>query len=383
MKNIDQKLLLLKSQMFNKKNLLFIIITTFIFIAILLCSIIMYFSLSYIIRDKKYNKNYKTITIYNLNNENVGFPNINTLKNKNHILYSIDAAYSGTFFQVEEFGPESEIYINPLLLDNDIKIVRGKKELTSKTAICSLNFYPKYVLYEEKIDRSKIYSHKDLIGKKITINNNQLEITGLFDPKKSMDSFNTCYVDKDTYITLRNYEHNHGQLIRVDTHENTEKLVKELKQLGYRFQSPTYDNNQNSKIFITIPIFISLIVILISFCIIYNFLKKKNIYHLKRFGILKVSGYSNKMIKTIEQIENTIIVTLTFILSVILFSLLYSKITIMFLSSLICNSYITLNVPIIPIFISFIISIALVLFANSKILNRYLKLEISTMLRGD
>ena len=154
--------------------------------------------------------------------------------------------------------------------------------------------------------------------------------------------------------------------VKVETLKDVKPISEKIKALGFEVRPNTYISNSYSK---HIPIFVSILTIIISFYILYNFIKKKLIYHIHTYGILKASGYKNEDIFKIEFIENTIITTICFIISVIIFIIGYYIIInmpVIYSYFVFSNEY-NYKIPVLGFLLVYLVLI-LLNFINSKLL---------------
>lgn len=112
---------------------------------------------------------------------------------------------------------------------------------------------------------------------------------------------------------------------------------------------------------------ISLVVLIISFTLIYIFIKKKIRYRLTTYGILKVSGYKNKEIFKIDLLENIIVSTICFLVSVLIFIIIYTLIinNITIFDKMIYDNEIDLKINYFYILLSYFICIIMMVIATN------------------
>ena len=130
---------------------------------------------------------------------------------------------------------------------------------------------------------------------------------------------------------------------------------------------------------------ISLVVLIISFTLIYIFIKKKIRYRLTTYGILKVSGYKNKEIFKIDLLENIIVSTICFLVSVLIFIIIYTLIinNITIFDKMIYDNEIDLKINYFYILLSYFICIIMMVIATKYLTKKYLNISIHNMLKEE
>ena len=108
-------------------------------------------------------------------------------------------------------------------------------------------------------------------------------------------------------------------MLQVDSYQNIDEVLQNLTTKGFSYDYAVTTNDQFIALLIYIPIFISIIVIIISLNITYSFLRKKNTYNQKTYGILKSLGFTNFMIYKLELLENIIIFLISFLISLVIY----------------------------------------------------------------
>lgn len=371
------RLLLIKSHALERKNIIFIFINIFIFLAVLTTLSLLYFSITYSILTSKKDVSYKTISSHK--KDEIGnwipYDDYSFLDNNEHIVFHINSKYAGFVIDTKITNKDTELFIKPLLDSNELSNKKiGKNELICSNYIMTVN--------QETEEYNGIINTKKHLGKTIKYNDQSLKLTDTFSSRINFNRLNTCYVSKETYEEIGEYlEERSSETIRIDKKENINSIKSELFAKGLSVEMK-YENGQVN-LFILISICIALIITIISFTILYNFIKKKTIYRLKRYGILKTSGYKDKDIVKLEVIENTIILATSFIISYIIFIFAYKNITISILSEFLAESIITYYIPLAIPIISFIVGLILILISINILLKHYFKYDISEMLESD
>ena len=371
------RLLLIRSHALEKKNIIFIFINIFIFLAVLTTISLLYFSVTYRFLTSTRNMQYKTLTAHKEDESGTWLPydDYRFLDNNEHVVFHINSKYDGFLISSKFLNKDTDFYIKPLLDSREL----NNKTLNKNDIICSnyiMTINPSTDEYEDVINAKKY------MNQTIEYNNQSLKLIDTFSTRDNFTSLNTCYVSKETYEELGEYlDTRSSETIRIDNKENIDLVKRELFAKGLTVNMK-YEDEQGH-LFVLISIFVSLIITIISFTILYNFIKKKTIYRLKRYGILKTSGYRDKEIIKIEVLENTTILASSFIISYILFSFAYKKVIISTLSELLAESIITAYIPLAIPIVSFIVGLILLLISINKLLKHYFKYDISEMLESD
>ena len=371
------RFLLIKSHALEKKNIIFILINIFIFLAILITISLLYFSITYELLTKTKDVSYKTIRSHKEDEKNHWLPydDYSFLDDNKHVIFHINAKYDGFAIDTKILNKDTEIYIKPLLDSQEL----SNKKIGKNDLICS-----NYIMTvdPETKEYDGIINTKKYLNQTITYNNQTLKLINTFSARENFNRLNTCYVSKETYEELGDYlEKSSSETIRIDAKENINSVKKELFSKGLTVDMK-YENGEVN-LFVLISIFISLIITIISFTILYNYIKKKTIYRLKRYGILKASGYKDKEIIRLESMENTLILIASFLISYIIFFFAYQKVAIFILSEFLAESIITIYIPLAIPLISFLVGLILLLISINKLLKHYFKYDISEMLESD
>ncbi len=377
--NLKDCLFIINKKLLNSKNRLLILVTFFIFI-ILFCVIIFYEYTNYSLNYNTNSNNQKTILV-SITKPND--PNINKIEQINHVVYSVLEYLNTQEFVVPDFNTENNIgylLLTPLIDENEINIKNGNKIIGPNEAICPNKFYP-YIL-EDYFIKEDFLKGKDAIGKNFTINNTAFTIVGTYDNSEAFATLNTCYVSKETFEKI-SANNSNNLIVRVSDSKYVTYVAKEIKNLG--FDVTTNLNTFYSKNSKTIAIFITIITILISCNIIYNFIKKKIIYNLKNYGILKSCGYKNKTIFKIDLIENFLLITISFILSFIIFIIIYTILlnNLKILDAELYMGSMSYNIPILDFLATYLLIMIITFLAGKILLKIYLKTNINYLLRGE
>jgi len=405
--NSKDQFFLIKSRLFTKKNIIYLIVMILVTTIIISSATMSYFlhqfnidslnqplARTYIIGNPKTEeelkklKNMKHIELVESKKYLYGVGKDTTLKDENHI--------------------SGYLTITPLLKEDDIQIKSGSKLKNSGDAICSHKLYLEDV-YDSSLvlnlDNSLFLHGKDILGKKFQIELNSddyhnaksdFNIVGTFANQEFVE-LNTCYVSKSDFDKIvNNYSSSNGyvdasgnevfekrpydtSLVRVDNYKNMDKVNDELEALGYSTIRAFTLEEKLLGYMTTIPLFICLIVIIITINIMYNFINKKTKYNKTNYGILKSLGYTNKDIYICEVSENLILYGISLIISLIIF---FIGCLIIKNNLLVEFTYINYNLKI-PYFyiLIFIITFALLIsYFVKRTTYRLLKLNIQELL---
>lgn len=402
--NINDIWFYVKARIINKKSCIFFLCMSLILIILFLNLTLLNYLVNY--RNDMINKNVnaRTLVVYS---ETQDYNRINGIS---HVIFNDSSKYlNGHYSKVKELNNnhlEASVHFLPLLDSEIYKLKNGE-------TICPINFYPFELAQEhnndleEYINTKYMIKGKNIIGKELTIvsdnTNNQdikVKVVSTYDAKKYMNSMNTCYITKEDYDLVispykmmgigtdingnefTDYYEYDDNIIIVDNYKNVDKVAMELENMNFDvIKVFNFDENMINYFF-SIPIFISIIIFIISFSLIYSFINKKIKYRLNNYGILKSCGYTNKQICLLEFIENILLLVSSFILSIILYIIVFMIIKNKFFLSDIYNN-ISIKIPILLIVIGFVILVLLVIIITITILNRTLKKNINLLLRND
>lgn len=391
---------LIKKRLLETRNIILFFIIVVIFLILFTCFTIINFS--------KNNKNeiYNSETgrsLYVFNSKEVE-EKINEVDN---IKYFFSNKYiSSERFEAKEFEDELSdgIILIKALINDDIKIMSGKNITTNNEMICSHYFYPHE--YDNKLYSKQFLNGKNIVNKKIMVNSNNednidekvfLDIVGTY-KNKYMEEANTCYVNIETYdkisqkymfrlvdydekgnvVSTKNKEYE-DYIVVVDDIKKLQSVKDKFVEIGIEYEELFKINLEFLNILYTVPIFVAIIVIFISICIIYSFITKKIYNRVNNIGLLKSFGYENRDITKIYIFENIFIVFLSFIVSLIIYLLALKYLSYNLLAEVTYNSYI-LEIPILYIILTMIFLLILITIFTNKNCNRLLKHNISELL---
>lgn len=338
----------------NKKNLTLIIILSLLFI-LLYIDVIFFKNINgFINASINRNTGFRTITV---TKESISYlEGLKELRKVEHISEVYIPSY-------DRYSIETDININGL--DGELELLYGTSNITPKTIvgkqmnelesgemICPFVFYPDSGSYDFKIDENKIilpedslnyefdvfYLNVKMIDGKTVVDEERavkkFKIVGLYDNKLIMNLNNQCYITPDDMKVLQdslnpqtNYEDMDYTFARVviDDTRNLDNVKKNLRNLGYDFGNSTstsIDTDAVNKItLLTITLFI--IIICTIFLLLLMNLNKKIKDEYKQIGILRACGYTKKQVINKQNVECLVILFISFIISLILFSILF------------------------------------------------------------
>lgn len=400
MKYKDQ-FFIIKDRLFETKNIVLLIIMTIIFIIIYSCLTIIDVS----IENKKEilnSEDSRTYIVYPKENQ------IELIKNLEHIEIMTSNKYKHSrSFETSSFDNNSEkgfIRIKALLKENDIKIKKGTKISSKYELVCSNTFYP--YEYDKKIYKDLFLSSKEILKKTLEIvsqnedlNNKKINLTtvGTYE-NKYMEEINTCYTSVETfdeisskyssfsesydeygnliYSTPNEYE---DYILIVDSKENINNVTNYLTQNKITFDKYLILNPETLDMLYAIPLFIGIIIIIITLSILNSFISKKLNNKIHNIGILKSIGYEDKAITYLNINENIIIILISSLISLIIYYLTLSNLKYSLLSEITYNNYI-FKIPFISIAILILVFILIVIMIVKSKLNKILKLSIQELL---
>lgn len=399
--DFKDQLFIIKNRLFEKRNIILIIVLSIIFLILFTCLSVIQFSVE--------NK----LEIFN---SEVGrtyfiFPDkeqIDAIKNISYVeLVVSDKYYSSSGGEIKEFdngNQKGEIIIKSLIKEDDVKIKHGKNISNNYEMICSDTFYPHY--YDDRIYSSLFVPGKKIINNEVNIvsknedlnkKNINLKIVGSY-KNKFMEEANTCYVNMATYdeiaskysswseaydemgnLVERVYNEYTSYILRVDNKKNIKKVLTSLDDMGVEYQSIFELDEGFLSILYFIPSFIGIIIILLTLSILYGFISKKINNRMHNIGILKSIGYDEKTIKLLNINENILIIIISSIISILIYFIVLNKLKYTILAEVTYSNYI-LNFPYILIILSIVFfSIIIVGIVKSKI-KRLFSFNIQTLL---
>lgn len=393
---------LIKKRLLETRNIILFFIIVVIFLILFTCITITNFSKSN--KNEIYNLEIaRSLYVFESKDGDVE-EKINEVDN---IEYFFSNKYlSPKRFEIKEFDDELSdgIILIKALLNDDIKIMSGKNITANNEMICSNYFYPHE--YDDKLYSEQFLKGKDIINKKITVDSDNedsvgekvsLNIVGTYKNKYSEEA-NTCYVNIETYdkitskyngrsleydengdLTSIEYNKYENYIVVVDDIKNMQDVENKLNELGIGYEEVFRIKLEFINILYTVPIFVAIIIVIISVSLLYNFIKKKIYYRTNNIGLLKSFGYTNKDISKIYIYENIFIVFFSFIISLIIYLLALKYLSYNFLAEVTYNSYI-LEIPVLYIILTIVFLNILIAIYINKNCNRLMKHNISFLL---
>lgn len=399
--DFKDQLFIIKNRIFEKRNIILIIILVIIFLIFYSCLTAIKVSVDNK-REILKSDNLRTYYIYPDENQ------AEQIKNIEHVELVVNNKYAAqNNIDVKEFDSKkqkSTIYIKPLIKENDIEIKKGKGLNNKYEMVCPDTFYP--YEYNEKMYKNFFLPKSKYLNKTITLKSENedyegkeidLTIVGTFKNKYG-ETANTCYTDFDTFNEISSkygvcsygydiegnlvYEDCNeytDYILRVDKRENNKKVEKELKNMNVQFDiagglDPTILN-----MVYTVPLFVSIIVSLLTILILYNFITKKNIKRAKNIGILKAMGYEDEVIIKLNINENIIITIISAIISFIIYAIVLNNLRYTLLAEVTFNNFI-LSIPYLYIILTLIVTILIIILIVKSNLKKIFKNSIQDML---
>lgn len=342
MKNNYYMLLKLKSTLRRKSIYIFMLV-------ILLCCIIIfsstsiYYSLSnYIVNNYNKNISFRVLNVYKDN------ASVDDINNINHVIDVISSKYYSVYVESNLKNSYQDGYINLIALSDklDINLVDGNLNIdTDFNIVCPNVFFPDSSSSEFNFNNNiKTISGRDLLNKNIEIYYNSYEentngirpiinnsftdtlfVTGIYNNNVTFNNANDCYTSKNTIKTIvDNYISNdefitYSYFVYVDDINNLELVKDSLVSKGYTVETlNTFDEDLLNNIKIICYIF-SIVSIFVALIVIVLYFRKKLENDLYDLAILRFSGLNNKLTKKCLFLENTIILSFSFIFSIVIF----------------------------------------------------------------
>lgn len=374
--NLKNRLWILKFRFFEKRNIILLIVLSFTFLAIL-TTLTFFYITNYTTHNELSSPSYLNLHVY-VEDQVVSDEIIKEIEDIDHVIYATNLISSRTVF---ESANQESIVLKPLLDEKEIKIKKGRNLENNLEAICPNEFYP--YDFSDTLNPNKYIKGNKVVGKIITINNQTFKIVGTYDAKKIRNSANECYISKNDFKKLPNIIDTQIVTVKVDKTTNQPKVAEEISKLG--FKEIERNNNNTNYLLMYTSLLISLVVLIISFTLIYIFIKKKIRYRLTTYGILKVSGYKNKEIFKIDLLENIIVNTICFLISVFIFIIIYTLIinNITIFDEMIYNNEIDLKINYFYILLSYFICVIMMVIATKHLTKKYLNISIHNMIKEE
>lgn len=395
------RLFIIRNRLFEKRNIILTIVLTIIFLILFSCLTVIQFSIE--------NKNEilnseigRTYLVYPDENQEEQIKNIAHIESITSIKYKDSKRFLTSTFDKE--NEKGILYIKALLKKEDIKIKKGTNLKNKNEIVCSDTFYPHE--YDEKIFKNLYLPRSKFLNKSVEIASQNeeregekvtLHIVGTY-KNKFMEEANTCYTDIETFDSITSkysgwsgsydeygnliskvpneYD---GYLLRVDSKKNVAKIEEELRKMKVEFGQSLILDTEFLNLLYSIPLFISIIIILFSLSIIYSFITKKINNRIHNIGILKAIGYEEKTICVLNIIENAFIIFISSFISILIYYIVLNNLKYTLLAEVTYNNYI-LNVPYVLILLSIILYCVIITKIVKSKFKKIFKLSIQQML---
>lgn len=413
----------------RKENIIYGLIITFLVVILFIALTAINFIINYRIDTYKYNIMSRIILVSGnsiTENSNKTKEELDMITNFDNVELNISELYYNPSYQfvseLDNGDLKGYIQVNAILGDDTIKIINGRLPKNENEIVVPVEFYPHG---EDNIGKNKIINGKKMIGESITlysekgyfyINPNDKEntknwynnrekiefkIVGTYNSELGMYQRNTCFTTKKAIQNLKaehasssgnelpngtvEYTPNeYGRMIVVDKFKNVEKVSDFLTEQNYENHIVMSIDELEYGALISIPLVISIIILIITFILIKSFVSKKIRNNKEYLGLLKVLGFDNKKIKKIILYENLLVILISIILALILYVILFAIISDM--SSILARiDYfsVTIQKPYLYILITSIIFSLYVYVNNNKLSNKYLSKNISELMKDD
>lgn len=413
----------------RKENIIYGLIITFLILILYISLTIINFVINYRSDIYKYNIMSRIILV---NGDSVDFSRkktqeeLNNLSNIEHVKLNLNEIYYNSSYQlVKEFDDDDlkgAIQVNAILDNETIKIIDGRLPINENEIVVPVKFYPHG---ESEINKKKILIGKQLIGKTITLHSEKgyylidqddeemrkewlknkakiiFKIVGTYNSELGMYERNTCFISKKALENLKDdYNGNdvtinvnaekkiipieYGRMLIVDKYKNVKKVSNYLTENNYYNDTAMSFDEVEYGMILLIPLFVSIIILVITLLLLKNFINKKIKNNQNYLGLLKVFGYNDKDTKNILLFENIFVVfgsiLIAFILYIILF-LITSSISSIF--AYIDYFSVTIRKPYIYIITTTFIFIIYICLINNKICDKFLNKNINELLKDD
>lgn len=408
------KINLIKKRFFEPRNNILLIVFT-ILIVIMFASITMLvFAFNH--KSRLYEKHIDFRTLYvdtGIKNDKQYelIKNINHVEKVTSVIYFLD--YTSHIPEFDTASQKGLITIKPLILGNEIKVIKGKKPTNNKEMVCPEEFYP-YSIYasaqsmEYNIDYSLYKKGSDYIGKAFPIEVDKrsssgkkyedFTLVGTYKKEPFIEA-NTCYItlsgidkiapekqignaylDEEGNIIETEGEEYTAVVAIVDNYKNLKTVQNELLKLNLVGEITNYYDESWTLSIKATSLLSFPIVIIICINILYSFTIKKCNLRKKNYGILKSLGYTNKDIKSLERNENIILIIISYILAFSIYFIGYHLVYKCILYEFVYANY-SIQIPMLSMVLSFIIFIILITIFTSHKINKLLKGEVKDLLK--
>lgn len=399
----------------NKKNKILILV--FILLFLLLFTDIIIIKNFYEYYDYAINKNigFRTLNVYNPSLSQTKA--IKELKEIKHVSEVYGSMYGQTAVNsnLNDNGLDGRIGLQYGTINTAPSSIIGKniKDIKTGEIICPYEFYPdgNYNNIFE-IDENKFLKESDTLNREIVINyfsysteiidgkpveqkkefTKTMKIVGLYDETIFRNGINVCYATPEDIIEIQN---SYNQFLEneeyaslnviVDEEKNLQNVRKSIQDLGgYIVEKETIAHID--KVFVgtlfSLTIVFAIIIIISILFILKNYINKKIKSESNYLGILRSCGYTKNQVITQEIIENSSILLFSFIISTILFILIF---TILENKILKYFKYIgfTISNNILLIFIIFILILIISELLNYSLIKKKINNTITNLLKEE
>jgi hypothetical protein len=354
------------------------------------------------------NIGYRTLNVI-LNSDD----DLEKIKNIDHVKNVVDFYYNNpNDVDVSEFDTDltGHITFYPVIDDDYLVISSGKNISNDDEIVCSDYFYPykaEQVNGKTIFNSKRILKPKDFIGKEFSLELEgdngigNFKIVGAFDSSKISTDLNACFVTMNRFSKMVDTEFNGGsgyydpelgksvfvpddssldKIVVVDSYENVEEVISNLNKLNIDTTKYMELAEGYVQLLISVPFFLSLVLLFIFVIILESFLNKKIKYDSKNYAILKSVGYTRKQIVNIDILGNSLIYLFSVIISIIIYVILFIYLRNNMFSELIYDGVI-FKLSLIPIVVSILIIYFVIFIVNKKVLKNKLERSINGILK--
>lgn len=276
---------------------------------------------------------------------------IKEIKKISHVEDAYESIYerANLFSNINDNNADGWIGLNYNIKSATPKTIKGKKieELKPGELVCPYEFYPnaipgnpleietnKFLNAESTLNREIIVTYSPFSEKEEKeIYTKTMKIVGLYDETISREGINVCYASLDDIkdIVDTKYslftDYSYSLRVVIDKEKNINEVRRKIQDTGrYIVENETsasIDIGYVGTLFTLITI-VAIIIITSIIIITINYIKKKLKDESKYLGILRACGYTKKQVITQIIIENTIILSISFIISIFIFYTLFT-----------------------------------------------------------
>lgn len=401
---------IIKSRIFSKKNILFFIIITFLFVINYLAITTIYTIYDYYHATFQYNVGARTLYVEKKNDSQ----DFEELKNIEHVVFIASDKYlNGKNVTIPKFDyedNETSVSLQLLTSNDNIRLTKGNFVKNNNEIICPNKFYPFGIFYKdkfgesnEKVIDSRIIDGNTLINKKIEFNiedkKRNLKVVGTYDASIAKNESNICYISKKLYdeihpgVELRgisewvdgrieyDYYYFTNKMIIVDDYKNVEAVKREILKNNYFVMNYVVVSQNDMIATLSIPIFALMVLIIISITVSISFVKKKIKNNANHIGLLKTVGYTDKEIVKIDTSENIIVLVIACASSCVLSSIIIHIVTNTYLGNFKYYNVI-FSIPYLYIIIFSIIMILIISLFQIKKIKKSLNKCVQSLVNG-